>query len=108
MYIQNYFTSRKSKISCLWGLVKSSINSVIAATSIWFPSLRKLVLSTSEKLKENTSRVQDYVYSNVLDKFTSGIDEKKIILADFVITPPNRRTTGLLEDMQIIIQIALD
>ena len=30
-------------------------------------------------------------------------DHNKIVLADFVITPPNRKTTGLLEDLQIVV-----
>ncbi len=30
------------------------------------------------------------------------------MLADFVITPPGRRTSGLFEDMQIVFQIAFD
>lgn len=42
------------------------------------------------------SSVQAFVFTD------TNQSENRIILADFVITPPSRRTTGLIEDMQIV------
>ena len=39
--------------------------------SIWFPTLFKLIQEATSKIGTQTTHIQEYVYSNVVDKFTS-------------------------------------
>lgn len=83
---------------------KRIIKSIIAILSFWIPGIMKV-------LKSKTKKQQQY-YSEVLEfeKAPRNLEEKnddECILSQMVFTPDNH-TNGLLEDMELIIQLVID
>eukprot|EP00347_Sterkiella_histriomuscorum_P015983 403354949 len=130
-YVKQYFdlqksNKRKTKAQVLLNIVSRSVKSVIAAVSLWVPTLYKVISKQQDPVQ--------YVYSNVVEKFlgedgmlssinqymlTGGQSQQKgtkhnqnsqiqkAILSEIIITP-DQVTTGFLEDTQLIIQLSID
>mmetsp|Transcript_35736 Transcript_35736/g.34768 ORF Transcript_35736/g.34768 Transcript_35736/m.34768 type:complete len:183 (-) Transcript_35736:1321-1869(-) len=98
-----YLSKKRGLKKALQVIAQRTIKSTIAILSLWFPSLIKF-------LREKNLDQAKLTCANVMDKMfgaSSKVLNQEEKVVEIVITP-DKLTTGMFEDFQLIIQLVID